>query len=83
MSKEYQSRISEITVVDGVEVDIEVRGDERRAETVLMDLKDRLGWVAEAYEQETPPSELDECTSVNTPPIRVSWERVFAEDNDE
>lgn len=82
MSKnEYRARTEEITVVDGVEVDIEVRGDEDRAEKALMDLKDRLGWIAEAYEKETAPDELDERSPGNTPMMSVDWARLFGDDD--
>ena len=69
-------------MVDGVEVDIEVRGDEDRAEKALVDLKNRLGWIAEAYEQETPPEQLDGRSSENTPIMSVDWAGVFGDDDE-
>lgn len=80
--KEYSARTEEITVVDGVEVDIEVRGDENRAEKVLIELKDQLGWVAEAYDEETPPDKLDARSFENTPPMGVNWGDMFGEQDD-
>ena len=76
-----------ITVVDGVEIDISVRGDADRAHKVMIDLKERLGRLAAAYEEETPPSELPEDLTEThpekTPMMTVAWERVFNGDTDE
>lgn len=80
--KEYSARTEEITVVDGVKVDIEVCGNEDRAEKVLMDLKNRLGWIAEAYDEEVPPDHLDERSWENTAPMTVNWDHVFDEQDD-
>ena len=66
-----------VSVVDGVEVDIEVRGDGDRAEKVLMDLKDRLGWLGAAYELEKAPSEITDRPHDKTPPMTIDWEMVF------
>jgi hypothetical protein len=82
MNDEYNARVEDITVIDGVEIDIEVRGDEDRAETALMDLKDHLGWIAEAYDQETPPEQLDDRASENTPLMSVDWAGVFGDEDD-
>ena len=71
-----------ITVVDGVEVDITVRdagGGERKVDQVGMDLKERLGVLQTAYQTETPPDELTEIPSENTPPMTVAWGRLFAD----
>ena len=84
MSKsEYKASTVEITVIDGVEVDIEVRGDEDRAEKALMDLKNRLGWIAEGYKQEVPPDRLDERSDENTPIMSVDWDGVFDYETDD
>jgi len=80
----YSARTEAITVVDGMEIDIEVRqlrgGDEERCEKVLMDLKDRLGLVAQAFEDETPPSEITDRDPAKVPMMTVAWGRLFSED---
>lgn len=75
----YRGMTEDITIVDGVEVDITVRGDEDRAEKVLMDLKERLGVIGAAYDQETPPDELEAIPSKFQPPMRVAWEHVLGD----
>jgi len=70
-------KTSGITVVDGVEVDIEVRGDEDKAEKTLMDLKARLSELGAAFEYEKPPSEFDEIPTEYRAPMSVAWDRVF------
>jgi len=69
-----------IQVVDGVTVDITVRGNEDVAEKVMIDLTDRLGWIAEAYDTGVPPDELTERDPENTPPMRVGWREYLSED---
>ena len=80
--QEYQARTTEITIVDGVSVDITVSGDESRSEKVLMDLKDRLGWIGAAYDQETPISQIDERPSDFRPLMTVNWESVFSPEDE-
>ena len=78
----YYTDTTCITVVDGVEVDVTVRdagAGERKADQVTMDLKERLGVLQTAYETETPPDELTEIPSENTPPMTVAWGRLFAD----
>jgi len=75
----YEATTEEITVVEGVSVDVTVRGDEDRAEKVLMDLKDRLGFLGAAFETETPPDALnrDDLPERFAPPMSVAWDRVL------
>ena len=73
----YKTKTTDIEVIHGVSVDITVRGDEDKAEKVAMDLRDRLGQIAEAYETETPPRELTSRSDKNTPLMTVAWDRVF------
>jgi len=70
-----------MTAIDGVEVDISVRGEEDRAEKVLMDLKERVGRLGAAYETETPPNELKDEHAEYVPMMTVAWTKVF-EDGD-
>lgn len=83
----YEVATTEITVVDGVEVDLTVRAtgdDERKADHVMMDVQERLGIIATAFDTETPPGELDRIPDENVPPMTVAWERIFeAEVSDE
>jgi hypothetical protein len=84
MTDDYMATVKEISAVDGVEVDIIVRGDEDRADKVLMDLKDRLGWIGAAYEIEVPPDWMDDRPDEYTPLMSVNWARVFGvEDSDD
>lgn len=87
MTNNYESTAKEITAVDGVEVDITVRGDEDRAEKVMMDLKERMGVLAAAFDHETPPEELpddlNELGNGYVPFMTVAWERVFEGDGDD
>jgi len=69
------------TAIDGVEVDITIRGDEHRADTVLKDLRERLGRLAAAFDTQTPPDEIDAVPDEYTPSIGVSWDRVFKRDH--
>jgi hypothetical protein len=85
MSGEFKTTTTGIAVVEGVEVDVTVRGDEDRAEKVLMDLKERIGVLAAAYDHETPPADLpDDLGDLGdrryTPPMSVAWGRVFEDD---
>lgn len=80
---EYRATTTGIAVVGGVEVDITVRGNEDRAEKVLMDLNARLGRLGAAFEGETPPSEIQEVPDEYTPPMTVAWGRVFEESDDQ
>jgi hypothetical protein len=78
---DYKAKSKEITVVDGVSVDIEVSGpNEDRAEKVMMDLKDRLGWIGQAYAEQSPPSELSDRAPEYAPLMTVDWEQVFDSD---
>jgi hypothetical protein len=79
----YEATTTEITVVEGVEVDITVRGDEDRAEKVLLDLKERLGILGAAYDAEVPPDALGDVPEEFVPPMSVAWDRVFDYDPDE
>lgn len=82
-SGEYQATTEGIAVVGGVEVDITVRGDEDRAEKVLMDMKERLGLLGAAFEGQTPPGDIEEVPDEYVPPMTVAWDRVFGEADDE
>jgi hypothetical protein len=82
MSDEYRASVTAITVVDGVEVDVTVRGDEDRAEKVLMDLKERLGVLGYAYESQTPPEDLTDIPSEYRPLMTPAWGRLLG-DTDE
>ena len=74
---DYSATTNGILVVDGVKVDISVQGDEDKAEKVMMDLKDRLGWIATAYEEGVPPEELEDRPAEYTPLMSVNWDKVF------
>lgn len=76
-SDNYRAATNEITVVEGVEVDIEVRGDEDKAEKVLMDVKERLGLLGAAFNEERPPEDFDEVPAEFAPMMSVAWGRVF------
>lgn len=84
MSDEYSATTLGIGVIDGVSVDITVSGDEDKAEKVLMDLKERAGRLAAAFEDETPPDELPDDLGKEhpdkVPPMTVAWDRIFEED---
>jgi len=79
---EYQATTREIEIVRGVSVDITVRGDEDKSEKVMMDLKDRLGYIAEAYETETPPDKINDRSAKNSPLMTVAWDRVLEPEDD-
>jgi len=88
----YEVATEAITVVEGVEVDVRVRdtgAGERRADKVLIDLKERLGVLAAAYDAKTPPDDLDkvpdefvpdEIPDEYVPAMTVAWDRVFEDD---
>jgi hypothetical protein len=83
---EYTVTTEEITVVDGVEVDITVRdtgAGERRVDHTLTELKTHLGRIATTFEQRTPPLELEEIPDQNKPMLGVAWDRVLAEEGDD
>lgn len=86
MNGEYNARTTGITVVDGVEVNVEVSGDEDRAEKVLMDLKERLGRLGAAIDAQTPPDELPDDLGNDhpgkVPPMTVAWDRIFEDDGE-
>ena len=74
------------TVVDGVEVDITIEGDEDRGEEVLMDLKERMGCLAAAYDTQTPPDRIEDVSHEFMPIITMDWDSKFGhteEDADE
>ncbi len=74
----YEATTEGISVIDGVEVDITVRGDEDKASKSLMDLKERCGRIAQAYDEQTPPDEV-ELSNEYLPPMTVAWGRVLEE----
>lgn len=79
----YEATTEEITVVPGVEVDLTVRdvgAGERDADKVLMDLQERLGVLAAAFDAETPPDALDEIPEEFVPAMTVAWDRRFDTD---
>lgn len=79
----YSSEVREITIVDGVEADIEVRAtgdDERKADSVMMDLQERMGVLQYAYENEVPPSEIDDVPNDYKPMMTNDWESMFGEE---
>lgn len=77
----YHATTEGVAAVDGVEVDITVRGNEDKAEKVMMDLKERMGRLGAAFERDTPPSELPEYVGEKyTPLMTVAWDRVFDAD---
>ena len=87
---DYKTSKTGITVVEGVEIDISVEGDEEVAEKVLLDLTERAGIIAAAWDFETPPSDLPADLDTLTmgenryaPPFSVAWDRVFEADEDE
>jgi len=77
---QYEATATDISIVDGVEVDIIVRetsdgdGD---PDKVLLDLKEQLGVLGYAFETETPPSGIDGVPDHFTAPMSVAWDRVF------
>jgi len=75
----YNATTEGITAVDGVEVDITVRGDEDKAQKVLMDLKEHMGLLGYAFESEIPPDEIDDVPSEYMPIMSVAWDGVFNE----
>jgi len=75
-------RTKDIEAIDGVSVDIEVEGEEDTAEKVMMELKDYIGWIAEAYDQEVPPGDLETRSDEHTPLMGVNWDAVFDTDGD-
>lgn len=74
---DYNATTEGIAAVEGVEVDITVRGDQDRADKVLADLKERIGVLAVAYNSETPPEDIDEIPAEYIPMMTVAWDRVF------
>ncbi len=74
----YEATTEGISVIDGVEIDITVRGDEKKAEKALMDLKERCGRIAQAYDEQTPPDELEPDVEY-LPLMTVDWDGVFEE----
>jgi len=80
----YEATTTGITVVEGVEVDITVRGDEDRAEKTLLNLKERAGRLGAAFEAEVPPDDLPDDLNKDYPryaaPVSVAWDRVFEDD---
>jgi hypothetical protein len=85
MSDDYEVTTTGISVVEGVEVDVTVRGDEDRAGMVLIDLKERLAVLAAAYDHQTPPADLpDDLGDLGErykPPMSVVWDRTLADGN--
>jgi hypothetical protein len=75
----YEATTEGISIIDGVEVDITVRGTEDKAEKTLMALKERCGIIAAAYDKQTPPSEFDRTPVEYMPMMKVDWEGVFEE----
>jgi hypothetical protein len=78
--RQYEATTTDISIVDGVEVDITVReaGDGNgEVDKVLLDLKERLGILGYAFETETPPNEIEEVPDRFTAPMSVAWDRVF------
>jgi len=73
----YEATVEEITAVDGVEVDVTVRGDEDKAEKVLMDIKERIGVLGYCFEVETPPSEVEDVPDDYRPLMTPAWDRIF------
>lgn len=73
----YHATVEEITAVEGVEVDITVRGDEDKAEKVMMDLKERIGVLGYAFDEQTPPDELDNIPADYRPLMTPAWDRIF------
>ena len=80
MKSEYHSTVEGINVIDGVKVDITVRGDEDKAEKTLMELKDRCGRIAAAYDEQKPPSEFEHTPVGYMPLMVVDWESVFSDE---
>lgn len=77
---DYNATTEGITAVEDVEVDITVRGDQDRADKVLMDLKERIGVLAVAFDSETPPDDVDEIPAEYIPMMTVAWDRVFEDE---
>lgn len=80
----YSIREENVMTVDGMEIDIELRqqiagADERDIDKVWGELKDHLGLIAQAFRDETPPSEIEERDPDNVPFATVDWDRVFNE----
>lgn len=80
----YETTTDQITVVDGVEVDVTVRdtgGGERKADHVSRDLKERLGVLAAAFDSETPPDDIEDVPGEYTPMMTNAWGRIFGDDD--
>lgn len=73
----YEATVEGITALDGVSVDVTVRGNEEKAEKVMMDLKERVGILGAAYDKQTPPDQLDEVPVDYIPIMTVAWDQVF------
>lgn len=64
-------------VVDGVTVDISIEGEEDKAEKTMLHLKEQLGLLAAAYNEQKPPGEFDTTPVEYRFPMTVAWERYF------
>jgi hypothetical protein len=69
--------VEEITAVEGVEIDFTIRGDEETANRVNIELKDHIGRIQDAFENEVPPTELSNDERENVPLMTVDWESIF------
>ena len=65
-----------ITVVDGVEIDITIRGEENKANKTLQELKTHCGRIGQAFDEETPPMEVD-LSAEYMPLMFVAWDSEF------
>lgn len=86
MTDQYTTKVRDITVVDGVEVDLTIRdtgGGKRRVDQVKIELKEHLGRLGYAYETETPPMKIKQPPSKYFPILSVDWSVLFAEDTDD
>ena len=80
MTDDYNAKTKGIRAVNGVEVDIEVRGNEDRAEKVMMDLKERLGRLGAAYDEGKAPDKLEDIPPEYKPIFTINWSEVFADE---
>lgn len=69
---------SEITAIEGVEIDIEIRGDEDRVNRAHTELLDHIGRIAAAEEKREPPLDV-ERDDEHKPMLSLDWESVFEE----
>jgi len=76
----YEATCTGITVLEGVEIDITVSGNEKKAEKAMMELKEHTGRIQAAFEQEQPPLEFERAPPEYLPLMTVDWDLVFSDE---